>query len=115
MINIPSIIIIIVFCFFNNIVSKSFLFYNNIVSNFLTLLCQVPWGVEGRAYLTLPPGLRISPSKIKRAGFGVFSDTFIPKYTWLGDFEGEIIPKEFAGHLSTYTWQVSIEPVPWAD
>ena len=70
-------------------------------------LPQVSWGVPGRAYLTLPQGLEIAPSKIKGAGFGVLSNTFIPKYTWLGEYEGEIVPRENALNVSWYAWQVS--------
>ena len=67
----------------------------------------MPWGVQGRAYLTLPPGLRIGPSKIKGAGFGVFSTTFVSKYTWLGEYEGEIVPLKDSRNISWYTWSVS--------
>ena len=45
-------------------------------------------------------------SSIPDAGIGVISTTFIPKYTWLAEYEGEI---DVEGHsLSDYTWDVSI-------
>ena len=45
---------------------------------------QVPWMTPRRAYLTLPRELALAPSVIPQAGLGVFSLTFIRRYTWLG-------------------------------
>ena len=69
---------------------------------------QVPWGMPGRAYLTMPPEVEIVPSKMANAGLGVVSKTFIPKYTWLAEYEGfTVLPQEEA-HISEYAWGVSI-------
>lgn len=63
---------------------------------------QVPWGTPNRALLTLPPGVRIAQSLIPGAGNGIFATTFIPKYTWLGEYEGEIVTD--ADQISDYAW-----------
>ena len=71
-------------------------------------MIQVPWGVPGRAYLTVPPEVEIVPSKMPNTGLGVVSKTFIPKYTWLGEYEGFTVLPHEEGHISTYAWSVSI-------
>ena len=71
-------------------------------------MIQVPWGVPGRAYLTVPPEVEIVPSKMPNAGLGVVSKTFIPKYAWLGEYEGfTMLPGE-EDYTSAYAWSVSI-------
>ena len=72
------------------------------------LMIQVPWGVPGRAYLTVPPEVEIVPSKMPNAELGVVSKTFIPKYTWLAEYEGLTVLPHEEGHISTYAWSVSI-------
>ncbi len=52
---------------------------------------QVPWGVEDRAYRSIPSELYLDKSTIPEAGLGIFSKSFIPKYTWLGEYEGEVL------------------------
>ena len=71
-------------------------------------MIQVLWGVPGRAYLTVPPEVEIVPSKMANAGLGVVSKTFIPKYAWLGEYEGlTMLPGE-EDYTSVYAWSVSI-------
>ena len=71
-------------------------------------MIQVPWGVPGRAYLTVPSEVEIVPSKIPGAGLGVVSKTFITKHTWLGEYEGfTVLPHEEI-YISAYAWSVSI-------
>ena len=42
------------------------------------------------------------------AGFGVISKTFIPKYTWLAEYEGITVLPDEKDYTSAYTWSVSI-------
>ena len=39
----------------------------------------------------IPKELSIQNSKASGAGLGVISNTFISRYTWIGEYEGEII------------------------
>ena len=75
---------------------------------------QVPWGVPGRAYLTIPPEIELTFSTIPGAGLGTFAKTFIPKYTWLGEYDGVTLHPEEAEWISLYTWMVSTL-VTWCD
>ena len=73
-------------------------------------MIQFPWGVPGRAYLTVPPEVEIVPSKMPNAGLGVISKTFVPKYAWLGEYEGlTVLPHE--NQISAYAWSVSVMTV----
>ena len=66
--------------------------------------------MPGRAYLTVPPEVEIVPSKMPNAGLGVVSKTLIPKYAWLGEYEGlTVLPHE--NQISAYAWSVSIATV----
>jgi len=56
--------------------------------------------------MTLPPQVQIKQSIIPNAGLGAFATTFIPKYTWLAEYEGEIVIYE--DEISPYAWSVSI-------
>ena len=72
---------------------------------FTRSVLQVPYGVPGRAYLTIPPEVSLQKSIIEDAGIGVITNTFIPRYTWLGEYEGEMkLLPEFS---SGYSWRVS--------
>ena len=62
------------------------------------------YSTEDRAYRTLPLGLRIDDSSIPGIGLGVFTDVFIPAWTWLSEYEGEVILK--LDHISNYAWKV---------
>ena len=53
-----------------------------------TCLFQIPWGVPYRAFRTVPSEFQIRPSIIPEAGYGVVATTFLPKYTFLGEYEG---------------------------
>ena len=64
--------------------------------------------MPGRAYLTVPPEVEIVPSKMPNAGLGVVSKTFIPKYTWLAEYEGFTVLPHEEDHISAYAWSVSI-------
>ena len=68
---------------------------------------QVPWGMEGRAYRTVPPELEITFSTIPGAGLGIMSKAFIPKHTWLGEYDGTTVRPEMRDFISWYTWAVS--------
>ena len=56
----------------------------------------------------MPPEVEIVPSKMPNAGFGVISKTFIPKYTWLAEYEGITVLPDEKDYTSAYTWSVSI-------
>ena len=65
-------------------------------------------GIPNRDLLTVPPGIRIAPSSIPGAGMGAFTNTFLPRHTWLGEFQGEYIhldQKQDPEDLH-YAWQV---------
>ena len=82
-------------------------FHLNWISFSSLYFYQIPWGVPGRAYLTVPPEVEIVPSKMPNAGLGVVSTTFIPKYAWLGEYEGlTVLPRE-VDYISYYAWTVS--------
>ena len=66
---------------------------------------QLPWGMLDRARKSLPSQVELKQSKIPGAGLGVFATTFIPRYTWLAEFEGEVIIEY--EHISDYAWTVS--------
>ncbi len=67
---------------------------------------QVPVGTPDRALRTVPEGIfEVRRSLIPRAGMGAFASTFIPRHTWLGAYEGELIPKGDR-ESSGYTWVV---------
>ena len=65
---------------------------------------QIPWGTPYRSYRNLPPELTLRKSLIPGAGLGVFANTFIRKYTWLGEYEGEVTSVE--DDYSEYTFAV---------
>nr|XP_005998057.1 PREDICTED: histone-lysine N-methyltransferase PRDM9-like [Latimeria chalumnae] len=67
----------------------------------------VAWGQEGRAQLTLPEGMSISPSQIPKAGLGVWNEAkAILKGVHFGPYEGEITEEEEAAH-SGYSWVIT--------
>ena len=67
------------------------------------IMLQIPWGTPNRAVLSIPSGVELGPSKIPGAGRGILATTFLPRYTWLMEYEGEIMPDE----LDTYSWEVT--------
>ncbi len=62
--------------------------------------------------------MRIGPSNIREAGHGLISETFISAHTWLGVYDGEIVPRDKSSEISWYTWTVStlfiIIPFNWS-
>uniref|UniRef100_A0ACB8FT38 Uncharacterized protein n=1 Tax=Sphaerodactylus townsendi TaxID=933632 RepID=A0ACB8FT38_9SAUR len=63
-------------------------------------------GLEKRAALTLPPGLRIGPSGIPNAGLGVWNEgEVLLAGTHFGPYEGEMTEEEEAAN-SGYSWLV---------
>ena len=70
---------------------------------------QTPFGIPDRALKSTPPDFKIRLSSIPKAGLGVYAQTFIPKNTWLGEYEGLILPAEYIGNDTddTYMWRVS--------
>ena len=70
-------------------------------------MLQIPWGVPLRAYQTFPPQLMLKQSIIPEANLGVFATTFISKYTWLAEFEGDVVTLK--ADISDYAWEVSYE------
>ncbi|KAK2166957.1 hypothetical protein LSH36_33g08030 [Paralvinella palmiformis] len=55
----------------------------------------VPTGTPYRAWRTLPwRYFVIKPTNLPYADVGVFATTFIPKNTWLGEYEGDILPSQ---------------------
>lgn len=70
---------------------------------------QVPWNVPDRALQTVPPEVEVVPSRIPGAGLGVVSRIFIPRHTWLAEYEGTIITGD--EKASVYAWQVCVSRV----
>ena len=54
--------------------------------------------------MTLPPELTLGPSTIPEAGTGVFTTTFIPRNTWLAEYEGEVVVSSKL--ISNYAFKV---------
>ncbi|XP_077192826.1 histone-lysine N-methyltransferase PRDM9 isoform X2 [Paroedura picta] len=64
-------------------------------------------GLENRAALTLPSGLRIGPSGIPNAGLGVWNEgEVLPKGIHFGPYEGKITEEEEAAN-SGYSWLIT--------
>ncbi|KAJ7304003.1 hypothetical protein JRQ81_011521 [Phrynocephalus forsythii] len=64
-------------------------------------------GLEKRSWLTLPPGLRIGPSSIPRAGLGVWNEgKILSPGIHFGPYEGEITEEEEAAN-SGYSWLIT--------
>ncbi|XP_004648858.1 probable histone-lysine N-methyltransferase PRDM7, partial [Octodon degus] len=64
-------------------------------------------GLEDRAMLTLPPGLKIGPSNIPGTGLGVWNgNSTLPVDVHFGPYEGQITEDEEAGH-SSYAWIIT--------
>ncbi|XP_033096562.1 zinc finger protein 3-like [Anneissia japonica] len=57
-----------------------------------------------RARLSLPDGLQIRPSKIRKAGLGVWTKTSFPKGVQFGPYEGEVVFGDEG--YSGYAWQI---------
>ena len=55
----------------------------------------------------MPDVLYIDKSEVPEAGLGIFSNNFIPRYTWLAEYEGEVLAPNFEDYISWYTWTVS--------
>ena len=80
------------------------------VNEAAVLFCQVLIGTPDRALRTAPTGIvELRQSSIPGAGLGAFATTFIPRHTWLGEYEGEFISAEEAEYLDTlnYAWKVN--------
>ena len=56
--------------------------------------------------MTLPDGLVIRKSSIPGIGLGVFSETFIRRYTWFGSYDGEVVVEK--NDISEYAWKVGL-------
>uniref|UniRef100_A0A8D2JCC2 SET domain-containing protein n=1 Tax=Varanus komodoensis TaxID=61221 RepID=A0A8D2JCC2_VARKO len=64
-------------------------------------------GLEKRATLTLPPGLRIGPSGIPKAGQGVWNEgEILPPGIHFGPYEGRMSEEEEAAN-SGYSWMIT--------
>nr|XP_034973424.1 histone-lysine N-methyltransferase PRDM9-like [Zootoca vivipara] len=64
-------------------------------------------GLEERATLTLPPGLRIGPSGIPKAGFGVWNEgEILSPGIHFGPYEGKITEEDEAAN-SGYSWLIT--------
>lgn len=77
--------------------SKSYTFIKN-------AKIPVHFDPEERANLTTPEGFRIELSTIPGAGFGGFTERFVPKHTILGSYEGLTHLHHREDDL--YSWQV---------
>ncbi|KAL8219696.1 UNVERIFIED_CONTAM: hypothetical protein K2H54_031326 [Gekko kuhli] len=67
-------------------------------------------GLEKRAALTLPSGLRIGPSGIPKAGLGVWNEgEVLPAGIHFGPYEGEMTEEDEAAN-SGYSWLVFFYP-----
>lgn len=68
-------------------------------------------GLDKRATLTLPSGLRIGPSGIPNAGLGVWNEgKVLPAGIHFGPYEGEMTEEEEAAN-SGYSWLVFFLPI----
>ncbi|XP_078093146.1 histone-lysine N-methyltransferase PRDM7-like [Mustelus asterias] len=67
----------------------------------------VEFSQPDRARLTLPEGLSIATSKIRKAGLGVWNEgKIIPKGVHFGPYEG-VISNEESAAVSGYSWMIS--------
>lgn len=67
---------------------------------------QTLLGTPERALKTVPERfVEVKPSGVAGAGLGAFALTFLPRYTWLGEYEGEVVPLDGADEV-TYAWNV---------
>ena len=55
----------------------------------------------------MPTEFLLWPSRLDQAGLGVYSSVFIPKYTWIGEYQGEFVPLNLS--TGVYAWDVSKE------
>ncbi|XP_062941121.1 histone-lysine N-methyltransferase PRDM7-like [Cynocephalus volans] len=68
---------------------------------------EVAMGHPNRSDLTLPPGLRIGPSGIPKAGLGVWNEaSYLPLGLHFGPYEGRITEDEEAGN-NGYSWLIN--------
>ena len=67
-------------------------------------MLQAPWGIPYRAFHTIPHEVKLARSTIPDAGLGIFAKTFLAKFTWLSEYEGEIVKDEDI--ISDYAWAV---------
>ncbi|XP_072326189.1 histone-lysine N-methyltransferase PRDM9-like [Scyliorhinus torazame] len=67
----------------------------------------VEFSQPDRARLTLPEGLSIATSKIRKAGLGVWNEgKIIPKGVHFGPYEG-VVSNEESAAISGYSWMIS--------
>ncbi|XP_078389635.1 uncharacterized protein LOC144671556 [Cetorhinus maximus] len=67
----------------------------------------VEFSRSDRAHLTLPEGLSIATSKIRKAGLGVWNEgKIIPKGVHFGPYEG-VVSNEESAAVSGYSWMIS--------
>ncbi|XP_078389634.1 histone-lysine N-methyltransferase PRDM7-like [Cetorhinus maximus] len=67
----------------------------------------VEFSRSDRAHLTLPEGLSIATSKIRKAGLGVWNERkIIPKGVHFGPYEG-VVSNEESAAVSGYSWMIS--------
>ena len=58
---------------------------------------------------TIPDGFTLTESLIPGAGRGIISLTFVPRFTWLGEYEGVVRDAHFYDesrnpNLADYAW-----------
>ncbi|XP_062585764.1 histone-lysine N-methyltransferase set-17-like [Saccostrea cucullata] len=70
----------------------------------LSCTCKIPLGSlpHQRANLTTPPGFAIKSSSLPGAGMGAWAETFVPKFTILGVYEGLIHTVDKQGTDGSY-------------
>ncbi|XP_078389633.1 uncharacterized protein LOC144671553 [Cetorhinus maximus] len=67
----------------------------------------VEFSRSDRAHLTLPEGLSIATSKIRKAGLGIWNEgKIIPKGVHFGPYEG-VVSNEESAAVSGYSWMIS--------
>ena len=77
-----------------------------LLHRFFSSLVQVAWGSDYRAHLTVPPEVELSSSLIPGARLGIKATTFIRAYTWLAEYECEIVLHN--QNFSPYAWFVRV-------
>ena len=65
-------------------------------------------GSPYRAWRTLPWKLFAIRTSATKIGLGVYTTTFIPKYTWIGEYEGDVLNQAQSRNVQDfeYTWRV---------
>ena len=83
------------------------------LKHIIVILLLIPLGEPYRAQKTMPVEyFKLDASSIPGAGLGIFSTTFIPANTWLGEYEGIVLTikeQKTSDSNLDYAWIVSLK------